>query len=415
MTTHTSDSSPAEPRRSSHSLICALSLTILPLFLLAGCRKAVISDTQLTTNVQAALAADPAISKQPIQATVQSGVVSLAGNVSDDTARSVAAEDAARVPGVKEVVNNLAVAGMPVPPTVTSPAHPDFARPTTPEEQQQIASHGTLAPPSKSAPPPPQPVYHDVTLQPGAEIPVRINETLDSQNTATGSTFTGVVTREVVSNGFVVIPVGTAVRGTVVEAKDATHFKGSSLLAIQLTAMRRHGNAVPLSTDVYSIAGKGRGMNSVEKIGGGAAIGAVLGGIFGGGGGAAIGAAAGGGGGAAWQGFTRGQQVRLPSETLIRFHLNSPLTIRTAQQPSNYPASGYPSQGSQSSGYPSQGYQNQGYPQQGPSQGYPNQGYPQQGPSQGYQNQGYPQQGPSQGYQNQGYQNQGQPQGYPPQ
>jgi hypothetical protein len=392
MTTYTSDLSSAEPHRSSRasrSLTRALSLSILPLLLLVGCRKAVISDTQLTTNVQAALAADSAISQQPIRATAQSGVVSLTGNVSDDTARSVAAEDAARVPGVKEVVNDLAVAGMPVPPTVTAPSHPDFARPTTPQEQQQIASHGTLAPPSKSTPAPPQPVYHDVTLRPGAEIPVRITETLDSQTTATGSTFTGVVTREVVSNGFVVIPVGTAVRGTVVEAKDATHFKGSSLLAIQLTAMRRHGNAVPLSTDVYSIAGKGRGMNSVEKIGGGAAIGAVLGGIFGGGGGAAIGAAAGGGGGAAWQGFTRGQQVRLPSETLIRFHLTSPLTIRTAQQPSNYPPAGNQNQG----------YQNQGYPQQGQPQGYQNQGYPQQGPSQGYQNQGYPQQGqPQQGY-----------------
>lgn len=386
-----SDRSSAKPIRSSRthrSLTVPLSVAVLPLLLLAGCRKAAVSDPQLTTNVQAALSGDPAISQQPIQATVQSGVVSLAGNVSDDTARSVAAEDAARVPGVKEVVNNLTVAGMSVPPTITSPAHPEIARPTTPEEQQQIATHGTLAPPSASAPPPPQPVYHDVTLQPGAEIPVRINETLDSQNTPTGSTFTGVVTREVVSNGFVIIPQGTAVRGTVVEAKDATHFKGSSLLAIQLTAMRRHGNAVPLSTDVYSLAGKGRGVNSVEKIGGGAAIGAVLGGIFGGGEGAAIGAAAGGGGGAAWQGFTRGQQVRLPSETLIRFHLNSPLTIRTAQQPSNYPPSG-----PQSSGYPSQGYQNQA-----PQQGY------QQGSQQGYQNQS-----PQQGYQNQGYQNQSQP------
>ncbi len=388
MTTHISDTSPAEPRRSSRAsrfFFRAMSLTIVPLFLLAGCRKAVISDTQLTTNVQAALAADPAISQQPIRATVQSGVVSLTGNVSDDTARSVAAEDTARVPGVKEVVNDLAVAGMPVPPTVTSPSNPEYARPTTPREQQQIATNGTLTPPATSAPPPPQPVYHDVTLQPGADIPVRINETLDSETTAPGSTFTGVVTREVVSNGYVVIPMGTAVRGTVVDAKDATHFKGSSLLAIQLTAMRRHGNAVPLSTDVFSVAGKGRGRNSIEKIGGGAAIGAVLGGIFGGGGGAAIGAVAGGGGGAAWQGFTRGQQVRIPSETLVRFRLNSPLTIRTAQQPSNYPASADPSQGYQNQGQPQpQGYQNQGYPSQGPSQGYQNQGYPQQSQPQSY-------------------------------
>jgi len=325
--------STARPRDCSRHLLCALSLTTFSMFAVVGCHKPV-TDAQLTTNVQSALTSDASISQQPIQVAVQSGVVSLSGNVSDDTARSVAAEDAARVSGVKEVVNDLTVAGMAVTPTVTAPSQPTYARPVTSQERQQIASQGTLPPPADNAPAPPAPVFHNVTLPAGSDIPVRINQTLDSETTQSGTPFSGVVAREVVADGLVVIPVGASVKGTVVDAKDATHFKGSSILSIELTGLRRHGDSLSISTDPYTVEGKGRGANTAEKIGGGAAIGAVLGGIFGGGKGAAIGAGAGAGGGTILQGATRGQQVRIPSETLIRFHLSAPLTIRTAQQAS---------------------------------------------------------------------------------
>src|SRR5436309_2503567 len=103
-------------------------------FSLAGCNKP-ITDAELTTNVQAALKQDTAISQQPVRIAVQNGVVTLTGNVSDDTASTVAAQDAARVKGVKEVVDQLTVAGINVAPTVTSPAAPTQARQTTPAER----------------------------------------------------------------------------------------------------------------------------------------------------------------------------------------------------------------------------------------------------------------------------------------
>ena len=65
-------------------------------------------------------------------------------------------------------------------------------------------------------------------------------------------------------------------------------------------------------------------------------MGAVLGGIFGRGKGAGIGALAGGGGGAAVQGFTRGQQVEIASESMIRFRLLHSLTVRSSEIPSGY-------------------------------------------------------------------------------
>ena len=130
------------------------------------------------------------------------------------------------------------------------------------------------------------------------------------------------------------IPAGSAVSGRVVEAKDAAHFKGHSLLSVELTEVRRHGSALPISTEAYTLEGKNRGTNSAEKIGGGAAVGAVLGGIFGHGKGAAIGALAGGGAGTAVQGVTRGQQVEIASESVIRFRLARPLTVKSTELPS---------------------------------------------------------------------------------
>jgi hypothetical protein len=314
----------------------ALLFSALSMVILGGCNKT-IDDATLTNNVKAALAADATINQQPVQVAVQSGVVTLSGNVSDSTAKSVAATDAAKVAGVKEVVTAMTVAGITVAPTVTSPAAPTVARHTTQQERQLIANNQPLPPPTQNiAPPPPQPSWRDVTVPAGTIIPIRITESLDSETTQPGTRFTGVVTHEVVADGMLAIPAGSAVSGRVIDAKDAGHFKRNSLLSIELTSIRREGEPITVATDAYTIAGKGRGTNTAEKVGGGAAIGAVLGGIFGGGKGAAIGAAAGGGGGAAVQGFTRGQQVTIPSETLIRFHLANPLTVRTSEEPSNY-------------------------------------------------------------------------------
>jgi hypothetical protein len=110
--------------------------------------------------------------------------------------------------------------------------------------------------------------------------------------------------------------------------QEAAHYKGSSLLTIELTSINRRGEKLTVNTDPYSVQGKGRGKNTAEKVGGGAAVGAILGGILGGGKGAAVGAAAGGGLGAGANTITRGEQVQIPSETLIRFNLTNTLSLR---------------------------------------------------------------------------------------
>jgi hypothetical protein len=73
--------------------------------------------------------------------------------------------------------------------------------------------------------------------------------------------------------------------------------------------------------------GSSRGKNTAAKVGGGAALGAIIGGIAGGGKGAAIGAGIGAGAGTGVQTVTKGQQIKLASESVLNFNLEAPLNV----------------------------------------------------------------------------------------
>jgi BON domain len=328
---------------------------------LAGCKNSPpappTDDASLTAAVQSRIAGDGAISAEPIQSSVQGRVATLAGNVSSEAARSLAAADAAQVLGIKTVVNNLSVQTPPpivaaaTPPAAPAPLAPALSKPkpvpTVKPKPAQVVREAPPAdappppvaqvgPPSTPAqdlppappPPPPPPAFRDVTVLAGTTIPIRITQTLDSATTQQGENFSGTIAADVITDGLVVFRQGTPVTGRVVAVQEAAHYKGSSLLTIELTSITRHDEKLSITTDPYSVQGKGRGANTAEKVGGGAAVGAILGGILGGGKGAAIGAAAGGGAGAGVNTVTRGEQVQIPSETLIRFNLTNTLSLK---------------------------------------------------------------------------------------
>ena len=73
--------------------------------------------------------------------------------------------------------------------------------------------------------------------------------------------------------------------------------------------------------------GVGANKRTGQFVGGGAALGAIIGAIAGGGKGAAIGAVAGAGAGAGTQIITRGKEVHVPAETVLRFRLDRPLRL----------------------------------------------------------------------------------------
>ena len=332
--------------RNNRALLLCASLT----FAFAGCKSSPsITDASLTEGIQSTLFADTALAGQSIQVAVQGAVATLSGSVANDAERTLAARDAAGIAGVAKVVNALTVGGSAVTATVTSPA-PPLPQPAAPaprrellpppphraapiqrpEQQAYNPPQPQFQPQPQAAPPPapPQPVFKTVTIASGDTIPVRITQTLDSASTQPDTPFSGVVASDIVVNGLVAIPAGAAVSGHVDAVQDAAHFKGSSLLTVSLTSISRRGEHIAVASDPYSVHGKGRGANTAEKTGGGAAVGAILGGIFGGGKGAAIGAAAGGGVGAGSNAVTRGQQVQIESESVVRFHLSTPISVR---------------------------------------------------------------------------------------
>jgi hypothetical protein len=133
--------------------------------------------------------------------------------------------------------------------------------------------------------------------------------------------------------GDVVIPSGYDVQGHIVDVKSAGKFAGKSELVLQLDRITVGGKSYSIQTDQYRREGSSRGKNTAQKVGAGAAIGAIIGGIAGGGKGAGIGAAAGGGLGGGVQAATKGQQVKLPTETVLNFSLQSPLTVTPAAGP----------------------------------------------------------------------------------
>lgn len=316
----------------------------------SGCKKSTPppSDAALSSAVQSRIAADNALQAEPIQVSVQNGVATLNGSVSSEAARSLAASDAAQVAGLKTVVNDLTVQ-QPAPQSVTQPATaapaPEPVRKADKERAPRLKPEPmehhpapiervAQTEPTPVAPPPPPrpaaPAFRDVTVPAGTTLPIRITQTLDSATTQQGDSFSGTVATPVIIDGLVVIPQGATVSGRVDAVQEAAHFRGNSLLTIELTRLRHRGESLPLSTEPYSVAGKGRGKNTAEKVGGGAAVGAILGGIFGGGKGAAIGAAAGGGLGAGANAATRGEQVQIPSESLIRFRLTNAIALRVS-------------------------------------------------------------------------------------
>jgi len=166
-----------------------------------------------------------------------------------------------------------------------------------------------------------------VELPAGTELRVRLDQDLSSKDSKAGESFPATVAEDVTVHGQVIIPQGSRADGTVVDAKPLGKFKGGALLAVKLDRVHTNWGSYPVDTASISRAEKGKGKRSAALIGGGAGLGALIGGLAGGGKGAAIGALAGGGAGTAGSAFTGNKQIVLPAETLLTFRLENPVRI----------------------------------------------------------------------------------------
>ena len=171
-----------------------------------------------------------------------------------------------------------------------------------------------------------------ITIPAGQPLLIRMIDGVDSSKNQVGDIFHASLETDLNIDGALVARRGADVYGRLAQAKEAGHFSGSSELQLELTRLVIDGRDYPVVSSDYTLQGKGRGKNTAEKVGGGAALGAIIGALAGGGKGAAIGAGVGAGAGGTVQVLTRGQQVKVPSETVLEFRLQQPATVTPTGQ-----------------------------------------------------------------------------------
>jgi hypothetical protein len=338
-----------------------------------GCARRT-DDAKISSEIQSKFSQDSGLSSKQLTVQASDGVVTLAGFVDNDAQRTAAARQAASVSGVKEVVNNLQVGsaavvaapasapsgttGNKVAKVTPSQAQTDrpkpgkksrdarashdtmYEVPPTPPGADTVAENSPLqapspqgAPPTETTPPVPAPAQQKLTIEQGTPFSILLIDSIDSEKNQPGDTFHASLNAPLTAEGTEAIPAGSDISGHIVDLRSAGKFKGQSLVVLQLDSITANGKSYDLQTDQYRKEGKSRGKNTAEKVGGGALVGGIIGAIAGGGKGAAIGSAAGAGVGGGAQAATKGQQIKLPSETLLNFTLQAPLTVSKPPDP----------------------------------------------------------------------------------
>lgn len=187
--------------------------------------------------------------------------------------------------------------------------------------------------------PPPEPKFspRQVTIPAGMTVQIRLNESLSSDRSAPGDSFDASLAEPLIIDGLVIAERGARAGGRIVDVQKADSQKagrigGTSSVALELTNLvTADGQKIAISTDPWTRRGDASRAEDAAKIGGGAALGAIIGAVAGGGKGAAIGAGVGGAAGVGTVVATRGKPVNVPSETIIRFRLATRVTIKERQ------------------------------------------------------------------------------------
>jgi hypothetical protein len=166
-----------------------------------------------------------------------------------------------------------------------------------------------------------------VTIPEGTSLRVVLDQSISSKDARSGDSFNATVVEPVVIQGKTVVPRDAHVKGHVVDAQASGRLQTPARLALALDSVEVNGKSYDLQSSTVSRAGSSHKTRDIEFIGGGAGLGALIGGLAGHGKGAAIGAAAGAGAGTAAAAATGKKDITLPAESTLSFRLTQPLTI----------------------------------------------------------------------------------------
>jgi hypothetical protein len=193
-----------------------------------------------------------------------------------------------------------------------------------PDSQPTILRPDDDAAPAQATPPLP---HASVELPAGTNLVVRMIDGVDSEVNRVGQTFAASMDQPVTMGGETVIPRGADVVVKLVNSQQSGKLTGTAELTLDLMSVKVNGQVVDINTQSISRESDSRGQRTAKVAGGGAAVGAIIGAIAGGGKGAVIGGGAGAAAGAGAEEVTKGQRVKVPSETRLTFVLDTAVSI----------------------------------------------------------------------------------------
>ncbi len=220
-------------------------------------------------------------------------------------------------------------------PTVEAvePAPVPAAEPAVEAEPEPAPSLSPAPLPAPAAPPEPRTVL--VTVPAGTELEVEFLDSLSSEGSRTGDEFRARVSRQVLADGRVAIPVGSIVRGTVTEAVSLKKVGGRARLALEFDRLEiPSGDRAEIRVS-FADQGKSETKKDAATIGGAAAGGAIVGRLLnrsnktkGGTIGAILGAAV----GTAVAARTEGEEVVIERGTVVGLKLDAPVRLEVPRR-----------------------------------------------------------------------------------
>jgi len=153
-------------------------------------------------------------------------------------------------------------------------------------------------------------------------------DSISSDRNHAGEIFRGSIADSIRIGNRTIVPRGANAYVRLVDASSAGRVKGRSKLQLQLERIVVGNHSYAVASNVVEFRGKSETKKTAKSAGIGALAGGGLGALLGGGKGAAIGAGVGAGAGVATNAYKKGEQVRIGSESLVRFRLAAPLRIQ---------------------------------------------------------------------------------------
>jgi hypothetical protein len=204
--------------------------------------------------------------------------------------------------------------------TAQTPAMP--SAPVTIDSQTRPVDHTDHVVQEAPRPPePPQKTYEELVVSADSVIGLQNDTRVTSETARVEDRVEARVTRDVRVGDRVAIAAGARALGNVTIVEKGGRFKERARLGVRFhTLVLADGTRIPISTETIYRDGDPPANGSAAKVGGGAAVGAILGAILGGAKGAAIGGSAGAGAGTA--------AVVAGDRSAAVLQPNAPITVR---------------------------------------------------------------------------------------